>query len=59
VDLFATDETASAIDPAIHEGTTYQYRAQRVFRIVVDGQTLEMDGQLSPEVQVNLPIEPH
>lgn len=55
VELSATDESASAIDPDVHRGTTYQYRAQRVFRIVVDGQALEMDGQFSPEVQVELP----
>jgi hypothetical protein len=55
VDLFAPDESAGTLDTRIRKGTTYQYRAQRVFRIVVDGQTLEMDGQISPEVEINLP----
>lgn len=57
VELSATDASASVIDPKIHEANTYRYRAQRVFRVVVDGQTLEMDGQFSPEVQITLPIE--
>jgi len=55
IDLSATDGSASVIDPDTQKGTTYQYRAQRVFRIAIDGQTLEMDGQFSPEVQVELP----
>jgi hypothetical protein len=59
VDLSTKDESEILIDGDIHKGTTYQYRAQRIFRTVVDGQTLEMVGQLSPEVQVDLPSEPH
>jgi hypothetical protein len=59
VDLFVTGGSASVTDPDIHKGATYQYRAQLVFRIAIDGQTLEMDGQFSPEVQVNLPSEAH
>jgi hypothetical protein len=59
VDLSTKNESESLIDRDIHKGTTYQYRAQRIFRTVVDGQTLEMVGQLSPEVQVDLPNEPH
>lgn len=58
-DLFAKDGSAGAMDTGVHPGTTYQYRAQRVFRISVDGQTMEMDGQFSPEVQVDLPSQPH
>ena len=59
MELFAKDGSASVIDPDIHKGATYQYRAERVFRIAVDGQTLEMDGLFSPEVEVNVPSEPH
>ena len=59
VELSATDASASVIDPEIHEANTYRYRAQRVFRVVIDGQTLEMDGQFSPEVQITLPREGH
>lgn len=59
VELLAADGSASMIDPDIHNGTTYQYRAERVFRIAVDGQTLEMGSLLSPEVEINLPREPH
>lgn len=57
-DLLATDGAASVIDPSIHKGTIYQYRAQRVFRLAVNGQALEMDGDLSPEVRVDLSGEP-
>lgn len=59
VDLFAKDGSMSAMDTDVHSGITYRYRAQRVFRVAVDGQTLEMDGQFSPEVQVDLPSQPH
>lgn len=53
VELSATDRSATLTDPGIRKGTAYQYRAQRIFRIVVDGQTLEMDGQFSSEVQID------
>jgi hypothetical protein len=39
-------------------GTTYQYRAERVFQRVVDRQTLEFGGLVSPEVEVNLTSGP-
>lgn len=59
VELSAADGAASVIDPDIHKGTTYQYRAERVFRIAADGQSLEIDGLFSPEVEVNLSNQPH
>lgn len=54
VDLFAVDGSAGAVDSGVHTGNVFQYRAQRIFRIVADGQTLEIDGQISPEVEVNV-----
>jgi hypothetical protein len=53
VELSAKDDSASVIDPDIRKGTVHQYRAERVFQIVVDRQTLEFGGPVSPEVEVN------
>ena len=41
-----------ALDKNIRFGQTYEYRAQRVARVTVDGQTLELDGELSAPVRV-------
>jgi hypothetical protein len=42
-----------ALDKAIRFGETYEYRAQRVVRKTVDGQALELAGELSASVSVN------
>jgi len=42
-----------ALDKSIHFGETYEYRAQRVARVSVDGKALELDGALSPAVKVD------
>jgi hypothetical protein len=42
-----------ALDKSIHFGETYEYRAQRVARVTVDGKALELDGELSPSVKVD------
>lgn len=42
-----------ALDKSIHFGETYEYRAQRVSRVEVDGKTLELAGELSPPVKVD------
>jgi hypothetical protein len=41
-----------ALDKDIRFGETYEYRAQRVARVTVDGQTQELDGPLSAPVRV-------
>ena len=43
-----------ALDKDIHFGETYEYRAQRVARIRVDGQALELDGEPSAPVRVEV-----
>ena len=43
---------AKALDKDIRFGETYEYRAQRVARVTVDGQTQELDGPLSAPVQI-------
>ena len=43
-----------ALDKDIRFGETYEYRAQRVARISVDGRTLELDGQLSAPVRIEI-----
>jgi hypothetical protein len=41
-----------ALDKEIRFGQVYEYRAQRVARITVDGKTVELDGPLSAAVRV-------
>jgi len=43
-----------ALDKNIHFGETYEYRAQRVARVTVDGKTQELDGPLSAPVRVEV-----
>jgi hypothetical protein len=41
-----------ALDKDIHFGETYEYRAQRVVRVSIDGQTLELESPLSAPVHL-------
>jgi hypothetical protein len=41
-----------AVDKDVRFGQTYEYRAQRVLRVKVDGTTMELAGPLSPPVRV-------
>ncbi len=41
-----------ALDKEIRSGQSYEYRAQRVARVTVDGKTLELAGELSAPVRV-------
>jgi len=41
-----------ALDKQIRFGQSYEYRAQRVARVTVDGKTLELAGELSAPVRV-------
>jgi hypothetical protein len=43
-----------ALDKTVHFGQVYQYRAQRVARVTLNGQTLELDGPLSLPVRVDV-----
>lgn len=41
-----------AVDKDIRFGQTYEYRAQRILRVQVDGEAMELDGPLSDPVRV-------
>ena len=41
-----------ALDKEIRFGQRYEYRAQRVARVTVEGKTLELDGELSAPVRI-------
>jgi hypothetical protein len=41
------------VDQHVHMGDSYQYRVQRVDRVVVGGHTLELDGYLSAPVLIH------
>ena len=44
--------TAVALDKSIRFGATYEYRAQRIARVSVDGKPLELSGALSDPVRI-------
>jgi len=55
VDPCAPDRAASfcrALDKSIRFGQSYEYRAQRVARVTVEGKTLELAGEFSAPVRV-------
>jgi fibronectin type 3 domain-containing protein len=41
-----------ALDKNIRFGRSYEYRAQRVAHVTVDGKTLELDGEISAPVRI-------
>lgn len=43
-----------ALDRTVRFGETYEYRAQHLFRVTVDEQTLELAGELSAPVRVEI-----
>ncbi len=43
----------NAVDQSIRFGESYEYEAQRVARVSVDGQTVELDGAFSAPVRVD------
>jgi hypothetical protein len=45
---------AEALDKAILFGNTYEYRAQRLVRETVDGKPIELDGEFSPPLRVEV-----
>jgi len=47
-------QSGRAIDAGIRFGDTYEYRAQRVARLTVDGKPLELAGELSAPVRVEV-----
>jgi hypothetical protein len=57
-ELLANDESGQAFDGDFRKGATYEYTAQRVVRLAVGGQILEMAGPFSRAVRVNTTSEP-
>ena len=47
-------EQGRSIDTNVRFGEKYEYRAQRVARVQVNGKTLELDGAFSPAVEVDV-----
>jgi hypothetical protein len=50
--LAVSSDEGKALDKSIVFGRTYEYRAQRIAEVVVDGKTLELASELSPPVRV-------
>jgi hypothetical protein len=43
-----------AVDPTAHFGETYEYTAQRLVRVSVNGKTVELAGDLSAPVRIDM-----
>lgn len=54
VNVPASGTFVGSLDSSAHFGESYAYRAQRVARVTVDGQTLELGGPLSEAVRVDV-----
>jgi hypothetical protein len=53
--LFVEDGAkGGALDATVRFGETYEYRAQHVARVSVGGETLELDGELTAPVRVDV-----
>jgi hypothetical protein len=52
--LLVGANASRALDKAVRFGQSYEYRAQRVVRIPLNGKTLELSGELSAPVRVEL-----
>lgn len=50
--LIENVQQGQALDKTIRFGETYEYRAQRVARVTIDGKKMELSGELSAPVQV-------
>jgi hypothetical protein len=50
----ARTKVCRVLDKEIRFGQTYEYRAQRVARVSVDGQTVELAGELSAPLRVEV-----
>lgn len=50
--LVEANAGSRALDKTIRFGQSYEYRAQRVARVTLDGKTLELDGEISAPVRV-------
>lgn len=52
--LVSAGDQTHAIDKTVRFAETYEYRAQRVIRVDVNGKTLELDGAFSEPVDVEV-----
>lgn len=50
----AAGPKSGALDKTAHFGKVYEYTAQRIERVPVDGKTLELAGEISEPVRVNV-----
>lgn len=52
--LLVDSDTGRALDASVNYGETYEYRAQRVARVTVDGANVELAGEISAPVRVDV-----
>lgn len=50
--LLVEQDSGRALDKTTTVGSTYQYQAQRITRVQVDGNSIELDGPLSAPIRV-------
>jgi hypothetical protein len=54
ITLLVDSDTGRALDSAVEFNSDYEYRAQRVARLQIGGQTLELGGEISAPVRITV-----
>jgi hypothetical protein len=54
ITLLVDSDTGRALDSAVEFTSDYEYRAQRVARLEIGGQTLELSGEISAPVRITV-----
>jgi len=56
-DLLVENDRGVSLDKDIRFGQSYEYRAQRIVRLTADGRTMELAGELSAAIRVDVQDE--
>jgi hypothetical protein len=51
--LLVDSDSGRALDTAVEYGSVYEYRAQRVARVMVDGETVELGGEITAPSRID------
>ena len=54
ITLLVDSDTGRALDSAVEYSSAYEYRAQRIARLTIDGRTVELGGELSSPVLITV-----
>lgn len=51
--LLVDSDSGRALDPSAEYGSVYEYRAQRLARVTVDGRTVDLGGEITTPVRID------